>query len=365
MKLKILTALAAVVVLALPAGASAANDKGEEVTVMSRNIYLGSDLSDAINAPDVPTAIDAAGRIYNEVVRTNFPARAVALGNEIKKGKPDLVGLQEVAHWTTQTPSDIGGPPINPSGQPASDNLYNFLDLLMAEVGSKYRVVGSQDEFEAELPADTDQNDATGGFAGADLDARLKMRDVILARKGVKTSKVKSEHYDNRFETSVGGAPVVADRGWISAEATVGDAKFRFVNTHLEAFGDPAIRAAQAKELVKGPAKSKNDVVLVGDMNSDKDDTDGSQEAYETITKAGFSVRQVSGGTSGHDDSLTDPNDQDEFRRTIDFVFVNDKKVKLVKSKSALTGRDDPSEMSGGLWASDHAGVLSTLLFGG
>jgi endonuclease/exonuclease/phosphatase family metal-dependent hydrolase len=365
--LKLRSLIAAVVAfgaLAVPTAASAAED---EVTVMSRNIYLGSDLSPAINAPTIEQAIDGAGQIYNEVVRTNFPARAVALAEEIRRGKPDLVGLQEVAHWTVQTPSDIGGPPINPNAQPASDNLYNFLDLLTDEVGSKYRVVGVQNEFEAELPADTDQNDATGGFAGADLDARLLMRDVILARKGVKTSKVRSDNYVNRFETSVGGVPVFADRGWISTEAKVGDASFRFVNTHLEAFGDPSIRAAQAKELVKKPAKSDKDVILVGDMNSDKDDSDGSEKAYETITKAGFVVRQSGGGTSGHDDSLTDPNDQDQFDRKIDFVFANDKKIKLVKDKSQIVGRDDPSEMTSTtppLWPSDHAGVLSTLEFG-
>ena len=99
------------------------------------------------------------------------------------------------------------------------------------------------------------------------------MHDLIIARKGMKTSKTKTGHYENRFQTSIGGIDVFADRGWVSTEAKVGDAKFRFVNTHLEAFGEPSIREAQAKELVKGPAKSKKQVVLVGDMNSDKDDT--------------------------------------------------------------------------------------------
>ena len=355
---------AALVVLAVPAGASAAKDKGDEVTVMSRNIYLGSDLSPAIGAPDLASAVDGAGQIYNEVQRTNFPERAKLLAAEIKDAKADVVGIQEAALWQQQIPSDAGGPPIGPGTVAASEVSYDFRELLMDQLGPKYRIAVQQDEFTGELPADIDGNDATGSPFGADLDYRLTMHDMIIAHKSVKTSKTKSAHYENRFETSIGGIPVFADRGWVSAEVKVGKAKFRMVNTHLEAFGDPAIRAAQAKELVDGPAKSKGDVVLTGDMNSSKNDDADTRAAYDTIRDAGFIERQVKGGTSGHDDSLTDPNDQDEFRRTIDFVFVNNKDIKLDKSRSYISGRDDPSQMTpDGLWPSDHAGVVSSLLF--
>jgi hypothetical protein len=301
LKLRTIVSLAvAIGALAAPAGASAAKkDKGEEVTVMSRNIYLGSDLTPALGAPTLEAAVDGAGQIYNEVVRTNFPERAVALADEIKSAKADLVGVQEAALWQQQIPSDAGGPPIGPGTVPATDVAYDFRELLMDELGRKYRLVVQQQEFTGELPADIDGSDSTGSPFGADLDFRLTMHDLIIARDGVKTKKNKSGNYEARFETSIQGVPVFADRGWVSTQAKVGKAKFRFVNTHLEAFGDPEIRAAQARELVKGPAKSKKDVVLVGDMNSDKDDTDGSQEAYEVIRDAGFVTRQAKGGTSG------------------------------------------------------------------
>src|SRR5688500_9160813 len=139
-------AIAAIVVLAFPVGAVAAEGDKEKVTIMSRNVYLGADLSPAIQAADIPSAIDGAGAIYNEVDRTNSPQRAVPLAKEIKQAKPDLVGLQEVAHWQTQVPSDLGGPPIGPGTVPATDNFQNFLDILMAQVGGKYRVVATQDE---------------------------------------------------------------------------------------------------------------------------------------------------------------------------------------------------------------------------
>jgi hypothetical protein len=354
--------------LALPAGAAAAKGgKKDDVTVMSRNVYLGANLDQAIGAPTVESAIDGAGVIYNEVARTNFAERSVLLADEIKDAKADLVGLQEVALWREQIPSDLGGPPINPGATPATAVKYEFLEMLMGQLGPKYRVVGFQEEFEGELPADIDGDNSTGGpVSGEDLDFRLTMRDVIVARDGVETKQVKSGNYETRFETSVGGVPVAADRGWVSTKANVDGTKFRFVNTHLEAFGDPSIRAAQAEELVDGPAKSRKDVVLVGDMNSDKDDTGGDGAAYGVIRKAGFVERQIKGGTSGHAESLTNPNDQDEFRRTIDFVFVNNRRIKLVKGESAITGRDAGSPMSpSGLWPSDHAGVFSTLAFPG
>ena len=60
------------------------------------------------------------------------------------------------------TPSDLGGPPINPSGQPATQVRYDFLDILTQRL-PKYEVVGVQEEFDAELPADTDGSNETGG----------------------------------------------------------------------------------------------------------------------------------------------------------------------------------------------------------
>ncbi len=85
------------------------------------------------------------------------------------------------------------------------------------------------------------------------------MRDVILVRKNskVKAKKktVKKGHFENLYTADVGGAEINAKRGWLSVEATYRKStktrknKFSFVNTHLEAFGDPKIREAQAKEL--------------------------------------------------------------------------------------------------------------------
>ena len=90
--------------------------------------------------------------------------------------------------------------------------------------GAKYKVVAIQKEFSAELPADTDNSNATGEpIFGADMDGSLTMQDAILVRKGskVKTSNPESGNFENRYEPSVGGIEIPVARGWESVEAKI------------------------------------------------------------------------------------------------------------------------------------------------
>src|SRR3954451_8993509 len=243
MSRKLVFVCAAAAVLWSPAAAQAAA-KAPTVTVMTRNLFLGADLASAINAPTIPEAIDGAGTVWNELQSTRFAERVIPLAREIKASRADLVGLQEVALWRKQTPSDGGAKPISPlpGATPATAVDTDFLALLRAQLGTSYKVVVVQEEFDAELPVDSDKSDATGtgplASFGADFDARLTMRDVILVRKGskVKLGKTRVGHYKTRYEPSVGGIEIPVDRGWTSVEARVSKHRFRFLDTHLEAF---------------------------------------------------------------------------------------------------------------------------------
>src|SRR3954453_2248513 len=154
-------ACVAVAALSGPGPAQAA--KAPTVTVMTRNLFLGAGLSPAINATTIPEAIDGAGTVWNELQATKFAERVVPLAREIKASRADLVGLQEVAQWRKQTPSDGGAKPISPlPGATAATAVdADFLALLRARLGSSYKVVVVQEEFDAELPVDADKNDAT------------------------------------------------------------------------------------------------------------------------------------------------------------------------------------------------------------
>jgi hypothetical protein len=363
----LLVAVAALLALALPTVAEAAKKK-PKITVMTRNLFLGADLAPAIGASSIPAAIDGAGVIWNEFQSTKFPERAKPLAREIKRSKADLVGLQEVALWRKQTPSDGGAPPISPIGTPATAVEQDFLAILKRElkrIHAGYRVVVVQREFQAELPVDVDGSDATGsgplaGF-GADFDASLTMRDVILVRRAskVKLGKKRRGHYQTRYEPNVGGLVIPVDRGWASVEARLKGKRFRFVDTHLEAFGDPKIREAQAVELTKGPLKSKRQVILVGDLNSgiarhNEPERPGDDLAFRAL--ANFGMHDNGAVQSCCYDDLFNVNSA--FDHTVDHVLT---KPRLRTLRSFVTGHKRSERTPSGLWPSDHGGVVSTL----
>lgn len=362
----------ALAAMAIPTAAEAA--KGPKITVMSRNVFLGADLSPVIGATSIAQAVDGAGVIWNELESTKFAERAAPLAREIKRSKADLVGLQEVALWRKQTPSDGGAPPISPipTATPATAVEQDFLAILRRELkraGAKYKVVVVQNEFEAELPVDEDGSDATGGLFGAEFDARLTMRDVILVRTGskVKLGKTRKGHFKTRYEPNVGGLEIPVDRGWASVEASIKSgsgkkaktSRFRFVDTHLEAFGDTAIREAQAKELTKGPLKTRSQVILVGDLNSgiarhNEPERPGDDLAFKAL--AAFGMHDNGAVQTCCYDNLFDP--AAILDHTVDHVLS---KPRLATVKASVTGKDPQQRTASGLWPSDHGGVVSTL----
>ena len=62
--------------------------------VMTRNIYLGGDIFRPIGAPDLAEFQRRAGELWREVQTTDFPFRSKLITREIKRTRPDLIGLQ-------------------------------------------------------------------------------------------------------------------------------------------------------------------------------------------------------------------------------------------------------------------------------
>jgi endonuclease/exonuclease/phosphatase family metal-dependent hydrolase len=338
--------------------------KGEVVNTMTRNIYLGADLGPVIGAGNLEQVVTAAGVIFRQVLDNNFPLRAEGLAKEILRTKPDLVGLQEVAHWQAT--------PITPAGTPLT---LDYLGLLLAELnegkGKRYKVVVVQNEFGTTVPADVNgiENDGppVPELEDAEVEGSLQMRDVILARNGagVHTWNESGGNFENLLELPVGGQIVPVLRGWTATSAKVrGSHAFRFVNTHLEAF-HPLIRLEQAEELVApgGPAVSSRPVVLLGDLNSDDDTVAGPDTlAYNFLLGAGFVNRSTDDPLScclnspflevGKGGSVGD------FDHQVDHILTNDPDVVKLKF-SLVTGLQPVNNF----WNSDHAGVFSGLRF--
>ncbi len=76
------------------------------ITVMTRNVYLGADVNRVVDAvaglqgeEALVTLGEATREVHEVVARTDFGVRSRLLAAEIAAGRPDLVGLQEVALW--------------------------------------------------------------------------------------------------------------------------------------------------------------------------------------------------------------------------------------------------------------------------
>jgi hypothetical protein len=348
---------------------------GQDVNVMTRNLYLGADLAPAIGAPSLESFVAATGQILREVTANDFPTRAKGLAQEILAEKPDLVGLQEVALWRTGPPSLA---PLQ-TGPSATTVRYDYLQLLLDQLNkgkTQYEVVVTQNEFDLEAPGDENgvagDGPAAQGIPNAEINGRLTMRDVILARRdsGVQTSNPQSGNFKTLLAVPILGQPLTIKRGWTATDAKVrGSDPFRFVNTHLEAFDPaalvPSIRSLQAGELVTpgGPATGSLPVVLVGDLNSDDDTVEpGDQQAYATLVKAGLVERSTNVPlgcclkssllAEGAGGSVAD------FDHQVDHVMTNDPQD-ITLERSEVTGLLPVN----GFWDSDHAGLFSELNF--
>ena len=387
-------------VMTLPAAADAGK-KSVNVKVMTRNLFLGADLGPALRAENTNEFVEANGEILREVDETDFPRRAPILANEIRRKKPALVGLQEVALWRTG-PSDVT--PALSNTPTATTVEYDFLQLLLDELNDglydegsdsyeegAYKVVVVQEEFDFEAPANENgepndnPNASQAPFVpNAEINGRLTMRDVILKRVGsrVKTKNATGGNFENLLVVNVAGVVnVPVTRGWTQLDATATKKvkrkrgtgtrtikkPFRFVNSHFEAFDDeterPSIRAKQADELLEKAANKKRTIIL-GDFNSDSPGVQpGDEQAYEVLQNGGLDSPYAEGfrTLADHDQSCCVSNlftsPPSEFDHQVDHVMTNMSKKKAKRLKSGVTGRSQV----GGIYGSDHAGVFSKI----
>ena len=321
--------LIALIAFAAP-GVLAPAAHAADVKVMTRNLYLGADLIPLATTDAGAPFQQAAGRLVDEVTATDPDGRMKLVAGEIAKAKPHLVGLQEVSLWRT-------------GASPASDVKFDYTKTILAELSkhhAHYRLATIKQGFNVEAPTDRG------------LDVRLTLGDAILVRRGVKVSHVRSGLFKSQLTIPTKGiGPVVTSRGWNALDAQVGHVRFHFVNTHLEAYST-SVREAQAKELVKGPLKSKRRTILAGDLNSGPIlESPDDRLAYAVLAKAGFKPERTAKSSC----CFGDANSPAEWDHNVDWIMAKPK-VKLVRS--ALTGLEQTAT---GQYPSDHGGVISTL----
>lgn len=352
-RIRILTAAIAMLTVAAPA--AEAQPRKVEVTVMSRNIYLGGNIFHPIGEPDPVAFHRKTGELWAEIQTTDFPGtRAALLAREVKRTAPDLIGLQEVALWRRGPDGVTDG-----ATTPAATVVYDFLRSYrrqLKRLGLRYTVAVVQQEADIEAPIDK-------GY-----DVRLTMRDVILVKKrpDLRITKSSRANYDADIGVPTPSGTLTSTRGWTAVDGKLRGRKFRFVNTHLESAA-PAPRNAQAAELVArgGPLRvGGKPVILVGDMNSDPNGKESDPDAVRTIKRAGlFDLwPRIMSGNPGFSCCLNSSDLSDTtgagFDHRIDLIFS---KPALKGSGGKVVGKKPRDRAPNGLWPSDHAGVVLTL----
>lgn len=366
---------------ALPAAAGPpeqANNR-KTVTVMTRNVYLGADLTPAILAVvggDPTEIVLAVSGVWGMVRFTDFPARAESLAREIEKARPDLIGLQEADLWRSQTPTDSFLDPAPNAEHVEYDFVQSLLEALAAK-GLHYAVVAIETGADVEAPGFLSAADAAIGLVS---DIRMTEHEVVLARTDLKPWELKlsnpqTGHFTANVEFDLGYATLTILRGWASVDAKVGEKSFRFVTTHLEA-DSPEIRDLQAMEVLDGPANTPLPVVLVGDANSNANGTWETPltgpEAYDIFIGAGFTDAWFEAhpgrivNTCCNAADLTNPRfpDPADAEGRIDLVLYrgphdfNAHEAELLGTSPASKVPNDFGVM---IWPSDHAGVAVRL----
>ncbi len=380
----LIVAILVALVSELPAAQPPGHAPVGEVTVLSRNLYYGADLSPLT---DLPAPVDGGAfleimftveSVFAEVIASDYPARAAVFAQEIADTQPTLIGLQEVATFTTQP----FGPDLQPIGEETVE--IDFLAVLLDELAAldlHYEPVVIAPGTDAAMP-------------GLFRYVRMIDHEVILARTDLPAANLKVSNpqwdvFTNAVVFETGGGEVHLLRSWAAIDGKVQGREFRLITTHLNAEGDN-IQLDQMIELLEGPANTDMPVVMIGDYNSAAGGVvDGPiwswpVDAYELLLDEGFQdawtiAHPEEDGFTAAQASFLD-NDESLAITRIDLVMIRDgngsgaKKGQWHTHEVGLLGDKpqfitestlmypDGSEFTFPIyWPSDHVGLFARL----
>ena len=375
------------------APASVAKAESPQVTVMTRNIYLGADVGVAMEL--IPNLSAAAQFMWDQVKATDFNKRAPKLAAEVIAERPDVIGIQEATIWYCKK-----------NAWSKRTEVFNFTEQYLAAIkarGQDY-VLATKDGVTAlntgysiaAIPFVTMVNDPETfqPLFGQDKAAcGFEIADALVIRADL-SGKVLAVG-NTEYEASYTVVPTIMTiyRGYSWADIKIGNTPVRFITTHLESLWDEnkvPNAAKQAQQLISDLNETRNPIVIMGDFNSDPRDpriaddpnvggqpaaskscpAGGSEcSAYRLMFEAGFKDAGPDSLDSrnnswGMNALLTGP-DSDRLKYSqqlgniagysdrLDYVFVKNGAVPLV---SRLIGATPPNNLN-----SDHAGVVSLI----
>lgn len=322
------------------------------LTVATRNLYLGVDLSRLFDADSMDDVRTIAGEMLREIRSHPYDARIDAIADEVAATRPDALALQEAAVFRVQTESDFA----EDAAPNASTTVVDLLERCTSALESRgldYDVAASTVTTDVEVPADD---------GDARTDVRLTDRTALLVRSDVETGESRAGTFDASLTYPLRGRSATIHRGYCLVELAVDGVDVTVAGAHLES-ADAYTRERQAEALLDR-LPSDRPVVVAGDFNSGPG---GSTGAYDLLTES-FEDPTAALGSGSDAATCCQPSDlrsdDARFSRRVDHVLS---RGDVRPTATQRVGADPESRVSadrGGetvrLWPSDHAGVVTT-----
>lgn len=329
------------------------------VTIIQWNLFPGFDdgpvvaaamSCDPTNPPTCEPLTEAATVAWQQVHDTDFHRRVRDIAGWIRFANPDIVSVQEAERYVA----------VNASEQTVE--TIDFLDILVAaihEMGASYEVVSVSENFQIQLPVMLSPTEV--GMV------TLFDRDAILTKSRHSRITVSNPNH-GRYSLNLPdvGFPLPIYRGWASIDLTIGGKSFRFVTSHLEDVSvDPVnltpLQMAQAQEMVSIGLSGGIPAVFAGDFN-----TDGFRkwDTYLLLTqtlglKDAWTIEHhgLPGLTWGNSPDLL--NRFPRFTQRLDLALFSGR---FHVESANVIGNTQLDRAVAGMWPSDHAGLLVTLV---
>lgn len=246
-----------------------------QLTVMSRNLYLGADVGVALEK--IPNFSAAAQFMWDQVAATDFKKRAPLLAAEVIKNGADVIGLQEATHWYCKK-----------NFWSKSVVIYDFAEeflratkaqgvefVLASKDGTNALNVGYSIPAIPYLTMVTDPKSFQPVFGSDRAACGFEIGDAIAIRKELarKVLQVGNSEYEASY--SIVPKLMTIYRGYTWIDLDFHGSKTRIVSTHLESLWDKnkvPNATLQAQQLIEDVKKTEMPLIVIGDFNSDPRD---------------------------------------------------------------------------------------------
>jgi hypothetical protein len=330
----------------------------EPFDVYTRNAYLGGDTGPlfTLDFANIPALVAATNVFWNQVQASAVADRMTAIVDEIDRRRPHVVGLQEVLRFVVLDPA---------TGPIGGIDLLALIEAEIAARGLPYTTEVVQATTSAGLPLAVGATGITRALSFTDRLVILRRDDVALESEA-----------SGLYAAAVPLGPVTLRRGWARVSVDHHGTTHHFVTTHLEVQALAPVQAAQRQQLLQQVLAGLGGVtILAGDLNSDAAAEPGDAswtDTYDVVRAAGFGdlwelapyAARRDGFTCCQDPGLVSPSELDE---RIDFVMVRTGEGLIPDGEASglyrvdVVGDEESDRTSGGLWASDHAGLIGSV----